>query len=84
MNWQLFLFAIIFIAIGVGIEISKAGGVNKVNWASVLLRCGLCVLVGGALVYWIDKTIVQTILVGLAVLAVYLVARNNLSFKKGE
>lgn len=82
MNWQLFLFAVLFILIGLGIEISKAGGTDKVNWASVLLRCGLCVLVGLALVYWIDKTIVQTILVGLAMLCVYLVARNNLSFKK--
>jgi hypothetical protein len=52
-----------------------------VNWTSVILRAGGCLLIGAALVYWIATTIVQTILVGLAVLCVYLVARNNLSFK---
>jgi uncharacterized membrane protein len=81
MNWTLFLFAVLFIAVGVIVEVSKAGGIKNVNWTSIIIRSFGCLLIGAALVYWIDKTIVQTILVGLAVLCVYLVARNNLSFK---
>jgi hypothetical protein len=81
MNWTLFLFAVLFTVVGVIIEVSKAGGIKSVNWTSVILRAGGCLLIGAALVYWIATTIVQTILVGLAVLCVYLVARNNLSFK---
>lgn len=81
MNWQLFLFVLLAIAIGIGIETSLAKGFKNLSLWSTGIRVVLCLLVGAALVYWIDKTIVQTILIVLALLGVYLAARNNLSFK---
>lgn len=81
MNWQLYLFVLLAIAIGVIIEVSLAKGFKNVNAWSTGIRIVLCLIVGAALVYWIDKTIVQTILIVLALLGAYLVARNNLSFK---
>lgn len=81
MNWQLFLFVILAVLIGLGIEGSLAKGFKNLNPLSIGIRIALCLIVGGALVYWIDKTIVQTILILFTILCLWLVARNNLSFK---
>ena len=82
MNWSLYLWVVLAVVVGVGIEASLAKGFKNLNVASTGIRAGLCLIVGGALVYWIDKPVVQTILIMLALLCVYLCARNNLSFKK--
>lgn len=84
MNWNLFLYVVIAVVIGFIIEVSIAKGFKNINKVSVGLRLALCLIVGGLAVKWIDKTIVQTILIIMAVLAVYLVARNNLSFKSDK
>lgn len=84
MNWDLFAWVGLSLLIGVGIEIGLAKGFKNVNWISVGLCVVLCAGGGFALCYWIDKEVVQTMLIVFAVLILYLACRNNISFKKNE
>lgn len=80
-NGQLFLFALLGMAVAFAIEVARKGWPSVQN-LNAAFRYGLVLLVAIALVAWIDTQVVRTILVSLAICGACLIVQNNLTSKK--
>lgn len=81
MNWQLLLFAILGMAVGVGIVAARKG-LARITAAQAWIKYALVLIVMLALVYWINTQIVRTIVVALSGCGAILLVDNN--FGKNE
>lgn len=82
-NWLLFVFAMLGLAVGLGIEFSRDGGMDKFkkNKTAVIIWVSLFIGISFATVFWIHTTVVQSLLAPAAICGLWLVRRNNLPFK---
>jgi hypothetical protein len=81
MNWQLFLFGLIGIAVGLGIVAARKG-VPALTAEYAWIKYAVVLIAIAALVYWFDNPVVRTIVVAIAGCGAVLLVANNLSSKK--
>jgi hypothetical protein len=81
MNWQLFLFGVLGMLVGLGI-IAARKGIPTITEGYAWIKYVVVLLVMCALVYWFNTQVVRTIVLACAGCGLVLLVANNLSSKK--
>lgn len=80
MNWQLLLFAMLGMAVGIGIVAARKS-LTHITEGNSWIKYALVFIVMLALVYWFNTQVVRTIVTACAGCGLILLVDNNLSKK---